>query len=265
MTNVIGANFSYLPNANALSRSIIQEQTGGKTQVAGVITAFLILIVLLWIGPFFEPLPKCVLAAIIVMALKGMLNQLLDLKNVVKEGVIETSIWVVTFVSVVLIDLDIGLLIGVVMSIGALYIKGWKSYYCLLGTYPDLGVYVDLATHQAAIEVPDVKIFRYAGSINFATRAAFKKALYKSLSDMQAMKVLIVDLSFVLHLDAAGCKCLADIRDTMNGLNIDFFLAGAADRVYDALLRGEAYAAGTFKIFSTVHDGVLFAHRRLVE
>jgi solute carrier family 26, other len=194
------------------------------------------------------------LAAIIVMALKGMLNQLLDLKNVVKEGIIETSIWVVTFVSVVLIDLDIGLLIGVIMS-----------YYCLLGTYSDLGVYVDLATHKAAIEVPDVKIFRYAGAINFATRAAFKKALYKSLGDMQTMKVLIIDLSFVLHLDAAGCKCLADIRDNLNEQHIDFFLAGAADCVYDALLRAEAYAAGTFQIFSTVHDGVLFAHRRLVE
>jgi solute carrier family 26, other len=47
-----------LPNACALSRSIIQEQTGGKTQVAGVVTSGLILIVLLWIGPFFEPLPK---------------------------------------------------------------------------------------------------------------------------------------------------------------------------------------------------------------
>jgi solute carrier family 26, other len=58
MTNIIGANFSCLPNACALSRSMIQEQTGGKTQVAGVITAGLIMIVLLWIGPFFEPLPK---------------------------------------------------------------------------------------------------------------------------------------------------------------------------------------------------------------
>jgi solute carrier family 26, other len=284
VSNVVGANFACLPNACALSRSIIQEQTGGKTQVAGVVTSALILIVLLWIGPFFEPLPKCVLAGIIIMAIKGMLAQLFELKKVVKEGIFETVIWLGTFLAVVILDMDLGLLVGVVISLFALYIKGWKSYYCLVGTLPETGMYVDISTHRAAVEVANVKIFRYSGAVNFSTRTGFKKAFYETIgSELEARKLVleeeqkrelelitskvtpidglhtvIVDLSFILHLDVAGVKCLDDIRQDISGrLGIDLLLAAPCDRVYDALLKATAYDVDTFEVFSTVHDAVL--------
>lgn len=58
LSNIVGGLFSCVPNATSLSRSLIQDQTGGKTQIASVVSAFLILIILLWIGPFFEVLPR---------------------------------------------------------------------------------------------------------------------------------------------------------------------------------------------------------------
>lgn len=54
----MGGAFSCVPNATSLSRSLIQEQTGGRTQIASVVSSFLILIILLWIAPFFELLPR---------------------------------------------------------------------------------------------------------------------------------------------------------------------------------------------------------------
>lgn len=58
VSNIFGSFFSCIPLACSLSRSLIQEQTGGMTQIASVISASLILIILLWIGPFFETLPR---------------------------------------------------------------------------------------------------------------------------------------------------------------------------------------------------------------
>lgn len=57
-SNLVGGCFSCVPNSTSLSRSLIQELTGGTTQLASVVSAFLILIILLWIGPFFEWLPR---------------------------------------------------------------------------------------------------------------------------------------------------------------------------------------------------------------
>lgn len=57
-SNIVGGFFSCVPNATSLSRSLIQEQTGGNTQLASVVSAMLILFILLYIGPFFEWLPR---------------------------------------------------------------------------------------------------------------------------------------------------------------------------------------------------------------
>lgn len=103
--------------------------------------------------------------------------QVKDLKRFSQQSTLEAIVWLVTFFGVVLIDIDIGLLIGVCLSLVVLYIKGYKSYSYLLGEVPDTGIYVDLKTHKNAIEVPKVKIFRYVGAINFASRSTFKKEL----------------------------------------------------------------------------------------
>jgi len=57
LANVGGSFFSALPISASLSRSLIQESVGGKTQIASIVSCFLLLMVLLFIGPFFEPLP----------------------------------------------------------------------------------------------------------------------------------------------------------------------------------------------------------------
>ncbi|XP_035788461.1 prestin-like [Anopheles albimanus] len=276
-TNIVGSLFSCIPTACSLSRSVIQHQTGGKTQIAAVFSSLIMLVILLWVGPYFESLPRCVLAAIIVVALKGMLVQVYHIKKFHREGHLELFVWCVTFLSVVVIDIDIGLLIGVVVSLIALYVKGWKTYYSLLGTVPDTAIYVDIGSHQRAEELPYIKIFKYTGAINFANKSTFKKALYKETkvlqrtnvslvpryngesTGLQATKTVIIDLSSVPHVDTAACKMLTEIKTQLEKINVALLLAAPADCVYDALLHAEAIGEGGFNIFPTIHDAVLYA------
>lgn len=58
LSNLVGGLFSCVPNGTSLSRSLIQELTGGRTQVASVVSAALITAVLLWIAPVFQVLPR---------------------------------------------------------------------------------------------------------------------------------------------------------------------------------------------------------------
>lgn len=277
-TNIFGSFFSCIPTACSLSRSLIQHQTGGKSQLTAVISSMLILVVLLWIGPYFETLPRCVLASIIFVALKGMLWQVKHIKKFHREGTLELFVWLVTFLSVAVIDIDIGLLIGVIFSLVALYIKGWKSYYSLLGTVPDTAIYVDIGSHQRAEEVPHIKIFKYSGAINFASRATFKKALTKEVGVSQKLvhrasrydaagegaglhiiKTVIIDLSSVPHIDTAACKMFNEIKKEMSAVGVNTLIASPADCVYDTLLHAESIGEGAFHIFPTVHDAVLYA------
>lgn len=166
--------------AASLSRSVIQEQTGGKTQIASVVSASLILVLLLWIGPFFETLPKCVLSGVIIVALKSMFMQVKDLQRFAKQSKLEALVWLVTFFAVVLIDIDVGLLLGILVSLSVLYFKGFKNYANVLGVVQNTELYVDVETHKNAKELDRVKIIRFCGSINFSSKSTFKKAIMQA-------------------------------------------------------------------------------------
>jgi high affinity sulfate transporter 1 len=79
MANTVGSFFKCFVSCGSLTRSIIQEQSGGKTQLVTVIQTLIVLVVLLWISPLLESLPLACLGAIIIAALKNMFMQFEDL------------------------------------------------------------------------------------------------------------------------------------------------------------------------------------------
>ena len=78
VTNLIGSTFWCLPSAASLSRSAVQESAGGRTQLVSIINCVGILFVLYFAGSLLEKLPICILAAIIAIALKGLIWQFKD-------------------------------------------------------------------------------------------------------------------------------------------------------------------------------------------
>uniref|UniRef100_A0A8B9H5M7 Solute carrier family 26 member 3, tandem duplicate 2 n=1 Tax=Astyanax mexicanus TaxID=7994 RepID=A0A8B9H5M7_ASTMX len=85
VSNIFGGAFKSLASSTALSRSAVQESTGGKTQIAGILSAIIVLIVTLAIGFLLEPLPKSVLGAVVIVNLKGMLMQMREVPYLWKK------------------------------------------------------------------------------------------------------------------------------------------------------------------------------------
>uniref|UniRef100_A0A1B0G2R5 STAS domain-containing protein n=1 Tax=Glossina morsitans morsitans TaxID=37546 RepID=A0A1B0G2R5_GLOMM len=288
--NIVGGFFSCIPLACSLTRSLIQEQTGGATQLASLVSAILIVMTLFWTGPFFRYLPRCVLAGVIIVALKPMFMQAKELKKFSKQGKLEVLTWLCTFIGVVLIDIGYGLVIGICISLLNLYIKGLRPYSCLLGYIPEASaVYVDISNHRNAFEVPETKMFRYTGALNFATAVSYRNALYKALElDIgkskrsayvpvaqngtiltngsphshlnTSFRFLVLDFSTLSHIDMAGGQMLSDIMNELKKYDTRMFIASPADRVYDSLVHSMAFGGGPFEIFPTLHDAVEYAN-----
>nr|XP_050847548.1 solute carrier family 26 member 6 isoform X2 [Vespula vulgaris] len=179
VSNIVGSFFSCMPFSASLSRSLIQQTVGGRSQIASIVSCSILLIILLWIGPFFEPLPRCILASIIVVALKGMLQQATQLIKFWKLSKSDAIIWIVTFFIVILVSIDIGLLAGLIVSLASVLLQSIRPYTCLLGHIPNSDLYLDLNRYKAAKEIEGVKIFHYCGSLNFANSAHFKSEVHK--------------------------------------------------------------------------------------
>lgn len=180
-SNVAGSFFSCMPSAASLSRSMIQESVGGETQLANVISCTWLLFILLWIGPFFEPLPLSALSSIIVVALKGMFVQYRDFLKAWKVSRLDGLVWMVSFLSVVVVDIDIGLGVGVIASVAVLVYRGHCPSHATLGRLPDTEMFVDVKLYPAAIEEPGIKIFRWVAQFIWLVFASEIKFLNNRL------------------------------------------------------------------------------------
>ncbi|XP_077868452.1 prestin-like [Saccoglossus kowalevskii] len=188
-TNFVCSFFSCYPASGAMARSLVQDSSGATSQIAGLVNSALMLVVLLWIGPLFETLPTCVLSAIIMVALRGIFRQLLDLPRLYKYDVTDFHVWWVSCVAVILFDVDIGLLLGVGFAI---FVHVWRTQepYCtLLGRIPGTDIYKDIKWYSVVTEIPGIKIFRMHSSLYFANTAHFKSKVYK-LTGVNPRKIL---------------------------------------------------------------------------
>uniref|UniRef100_A0A3P9PE60 Solute carrier family 26 member 5 n=1 Tax=Poecilia reticulata TaxID=8081 RepID=A0A3P9PE60_POERE len=117
LCNFLSSFFHTFAITCSMSRSLVQESTGGKTQIAGLLASLMVLLVVLAIGFVFQPLPQTALAAIIIVNLVGMFKQFRDIPPLWRTSKIELAIWLVSFVASVLLGLDYGLLAAVAFAI----------------------------------------------------------------------------------------------------------------------------------------------------
>lgn len=122
-------------------------------------------------------LPQAVLAAIIIVNLKGMLKQFSDIRSLWKTNRVDLLIWLVTFVATILLDLDLGLVVAIGFSLLLVVVRTQLPRYSVLGQVPDTDVYRDMAEYSEAKEVPGVKVFRSSATLYFANAELYSDAL----------------------------------------------------------------------------------------
>ncbi|NWH31526.1 S26A6 protein, partial [Chloropsis hardwickii] len=179
LCNFLGGFFQCFAISCSMSRSLVQESTGGNSQVAGVIASLVILVTILKIGELFRDLPKAILAAIIIANLKGMFKQFSDIRTLWKSNQVDLLVWVVTFIATLLLNLDIGLAASVAFGLLTVIFRTQLPHYSILGRVSDTDVYKDVVEYEMAQEVPGVKIFRSSSTIYFANVELYAEALKK--------------------------------------------------------------------------------------
>uniref|UniRef100_A0A4W3HPG7 Solute carrier family 26 member 3, tandem duplicate 2 n=1 Tax=Callorhinchus milii TaxID=7868 RepID=A0A4W3HPG7_CALMI len=103
ISNIFCGAFRGFAGSTALSRTAVQESTGGKSQIASLVSALLVMIVLLAIGYLLAPLQKSVLGALVVVNLKGMFFQFREVVVLWKKDKYDCLVWLVSFVAAVLL------------------------------------------------------------------------------------------------------------------------------------------------------------------
>ncbi|XP_051961779.1 solute carrier family 26 member 10 isoform X2 [Xyrauchen texanus] len=181
ISNTVSSLFTCFPSSATLATTNILESAGGYTQLAGLFTSLVVLIVLLLIGPLFYFLPKAVLACINVTSLRQMFLLFQDLPDLWRISKIDFIVWLVTWLSVVVLNVDLGLAIGVVFSMMTVICRTQRASCSVLGRAANTEIYRSIDNHNKCYEVPGVKILTYNGPIYYGNRSFFKAGITQLL------------------------------------------------------------------------------------
>ncbi|XP_074500806.1 solute carrier family 26 member 6 [Sebastes fasciatus] len=267
LCNTIGGIFQCFAVSCSFSRSLIQESIGVKTQMAGLISALLMLTILLKIGHLFEQLPKAVLAVIIVVNLQGMLVQFKDVCVLWKSDRLDLLVWVASLISTLVFNLDLGLAVAVVFSLLILIFRTQLSSTVVLGHIPGTDCYRDVGLYTEAKRVPFVTILSYSSPIYFAnselvftqirekvsraqkenpaevrtsistTTTLISSSSSSSSSDQTSKHAhcLVLDLSSVTFMDSVAIPALCKVVEDLKDQGVSVFLAACPERVLSQL------------------------------
>ncbi|KAA0721049.1 Chloride anion exchanger [Triplophysa tibetana] len=176
-SNIFGGAFKSLAASTALSRTAVQESTGGKTQIAGLLSAIIVLVVILGIGFLLEPLPKSVLGAVVIVNLKGMLMQVVNVPYLWKKDRPDCIVWVGTCLPSILLGLDLGLAVGLGVELLTVVFRVQFPRCSTLANVIGTDIYRDRKNYVSIYEPEGVKIFRIPSPIFFANIDFFRDKL----------------------------------------------------------------------------------------
>ncbi|XP_066522945.1 solute carrier family 26 member 3, tandem duplicate 2 [Hoplias malabaricus] len=176
-SNIFGGAFKSLAASTALSRSAVQESTGGKTQIAGALSAIIVLAVTLAIGFLLEPLPKSVLGAVVIVNLKGMLMQVCEVPYLWRKDRPDCFVWILTCVASIFLGLDLGLAVGLGVELIVVVFRTQFPRCSVLANFTGTDIYRDRKDYINLYEPEGVKIFRMPSPIFFANIDFFRGKL----------------------------------------------------------------------------------------
>uniref|UniRef100_A0A8B9VRK2 Solute carrier family 26 member 3 n=1 Tax=Anas zonorhyncha TaxID=75864 RepID=A0A8B9VRK2_9AVES len=259
--NIVGGAFKGFASSTALSRSGVQESTGGKTQIAGIISAFIVLIVILAIGFLLEPLQKSVLAALALGNLKGMLMQFKEVGVLWRKDKYDCVIWVVTFLAAVFLGLDIGLATAVAFELLTVVIRSQFPSCTILANVGRSNIYRNRKDYTDIYEPEGVKIFRCSSPIFFANIEFFKEKLITAVG-FNPLRILRKRNKALRKIRKMLKKGELQVTPTLKEfirIDIDIYIAGAHEGFLEKLERCEFFdeEIKPSMFFLSIHDAVL--------
>ncbi|XP_022427405.1 LOW QUALITY PROTEIN: solute carrier family 26 member 10 [Delphinapterus leucas] len=282
VSNLISSLFSCFPNSATLATTSLLVDAGGNTQLAGLFSCMVVLSVLLWLGPFFYYLPKAVLACINISSMRQMFFQMRELPQLWRISRVDFAVWMVTWVAVVTLSVDLGLAVGVVFSMMTVVCRTQRVQCLALGLAEGTELYRPLRESHKLLQVPGLCILSYPTPLYFGTRGQFRRILEWHLglgeggkeapktdgppdAVAEPVRVVVLDCSGVTFADAAGAREVVQLASRCRDAGIHLLLAQCNASVLGTLTQAGLLDRVTpEQLFVSVQDAAAYALERLV-
>ncbi|XP_054787738.1 sulfate transporter 4.1, chloroplastic-like isoform X2 [Prosopis cineraria] len=210
VANVLGSFFSAYPTTGSFSRSAVNHESGAKSGISGIVTGIIITCTLLFLTPLFTDIPQCVLAAIVISAVIGLVDyeEAIFLWRVDKRDFL---LWTITSTTTLFLGIEIGVLVGVGASLAFVIHESANPHIAVLGRLPGTTVYRNIKQYPEAYTYNGIVVVRIDSPIYFANISYIKDRLreYEADADRSTRRGPEVERIYFVILEMARFKRLA--------------------------------------------------------
>ena len=233
MANVLGAFFQSYPTTGGFSRTAVTEQSGGKTPVTAWIAATVVALTLVLLTPLFHHLPNAVLAAVVLVAVAGLVDIRFP-RKLWHQDKWEAGVLAITLLVTLFMSLPSGMGVGVGLAL-ALWIRQMMTpHHAILGNVH--GVHRNVERFPEAVVLPEVLVVRYDGALTFANQSHFKRTLQAWVVRKGApLQLIVIQADTISHIDASARATFRNLLQDWRAAGLQVCLAGAIGPVRDSL------------------------------
>ncbi|MBV1858751.1 MAG: SulP family inorganic anion transporter [Nannocystaceae bacterium] len=235
LANLAAAFFGGYPISGSLGRSALNERTGARTRLSGVLGGLMMLAVLATLGPLLNHTPVASLAGLMFVVAYDLID-LQRIRAAVRSSHEDAAAFFATMLGTWAFSLDIAIYVGVGISL-VLFLRRARLIR-VTELVPD-GMRLSEAPEHAGGPANPVRLLQVEGSVFFGAAGELREALGRVLHD-PATKVLVVRLKRASGLDATTAAMLAELAEFSRAQGQHIVLAGVTARAYEVLERSGA-------------------------
>jgi len=260
IANICGSFGRSYPTSGSFSRSAVNLQAGALTGMSSVITSLTVVIVLLFFTPLLYHLPQAVLAAVIMMAVIGLVN-VSGFVHAWRAQWYDGLISIVTFASTLVFapHLDRGIMVGVILSLGVFLYKSMRPTVMSLSRHGD-------DTMRSALihgleECIYIDLVRFDAPLFFANATYLEDQINERLRAKHDLRHIIIVSNAISDIDASGEEALSLLVDRVRSSGVEISFSGVNESVLQVLERTHLIERiGRDRIFATMERAVRGVH-----
>jgi sulfate permease, SulP family len=258
--NICGAIGKSYPTSGSFSRSAVNLQAGAVTGLSSVFTSLAVVIALLFFTPLLYHLPQAVLAAVIMMAVIGLIN-VTGFIHAWKAKWYDGAISIISFISTLAFapHLDKGIMIGVVLSLMVFLYKSMRPSVVSLARAADEAL--RCVTTHGLRECQYVAMVRFDGPLFFANASYLEDKITEIMRIKKDLKHIIIVANGINDIDASGEETLSLLVDRVRSAGVDISMSGVNESVMKVFDRTHFPAKlGEDHLFPTMEKAITTIH-----
>lgn len=234
IANIVGSFSQAFPVSGSFSRSAVNLNSGAKTGLSSVIAGLVVLVALLFLTPLLYHLPQAVLAAVIMMAVVGLVN-FKAIQHAWHAHKHDGIAAVVTFVATLAFapHLDNGIMVGAGLAVILYLLRTMKPRVAILGRYSD-GTLRDATVHNLPTS-EHVAAMRFDGQLYFANVSYFEDAILEIGAKFPKAKFILVAGDGINQIDASGEEIVHHLVQRLRDNGVTLVFSGLKKQVLDVI------------------------------